>query len=169
MRKQKYAAESGFDRYDKGRLQRALQKVSEKRIFLRLQAVLLVAQGMSIDSVIMVTNKSRRIIYYWISSYIKTHQPTCLYDAPRQGRPPAAPAITNNRIMKALKSNPLELGYNTNVWTVATLSKHLSQRYECEIAPFTLYRRMRQMGLRCKRPRYVYSEKDPNRAQKKGP
>ena len=143
MRKQKYAAELGFDRYDKSRLQRALHKISDKRIFIRLQAVLLAAQGMSIDAVVIITKKSRRIIYYWISRYLKTHQPVCLYDAPRQGRPPAAPAITDKRILKELKLNPLELGYNTNIWTVATLSKQLSQRYKCEIRPFTLYRRMR--------------------------
>lgn len=166
MRKQKHLAE--FDRYDKGRLERALQEVSDKRIYVRIHAVLLLAQGMSIDSVVEIIHKSRRVIYYWLSTYLRTHQPACLYDAPRKGRPVTAPAITGKRILKELKRNPLELGYNTNVWTVATLSRHLSQRYGCDIHPFTLYRRMKAMGLRSKRPRYFYSEKDPNRAQKKG-
>jgi hypothetical protein len=60
------------------------------------------------------------------------------------------------------------LGYHTTVWTVKVLAQHLSLSYGCEIRPFTLYRRMKAMGLRSKRPRYVYSEKDPNRTQKKG-
>lgn len=166
MRKQKHSVE--FGRYDKVRLEKALQEVSDKRTFLCIQAVLLLAQGMSIDSVVQIIHKSRRAIYYWLSTYLKSHQPACLYDAPRKGRPLAAPAITDKRILKELKRNPLELGYNTNVWTVATLSKHLSLSYGCEIRPFTLYRRMKAMGLRSKRPRYVYSEKDPHRAQKKG-
>lgn len=34
------------------------------------------------------------------------------------------------------------------------------------ISPRTLRRRMREIGLRCKRPRYFYEEKDPHRAQK---
>lgn len=166
MRKQKHSV--GLDRYDKVRLEKALEEVSDKRTFLRIQAILLLAQGMSIDSVVQIIHKSRRVIYYWLSTYLKSHQPVCLYDAPRKGRPLAAPAITDKRILKELKRNPLELGYNTNVWTVATLSKHLSLSYGCEIGPFTLYRRMKAMGLRSKRPRYVYSEKDPHRAQKKG-
>jgi transposase len=89
-------------------------------------------------------------------------------DAPRSGRPRSAPNITDKRIVAELKRNPLKLGYNTTVWTVEIVARHLSQRYGCEIRPFTLYRRMKAMGLRCKRPRYVYWEKDPHRAQKKG-
>ena len=89
-------------------------------------------------------------------------------DACRSGRPPATVAITDKRILSALKHSPLQLGYNTTVWTVALLASYLSEHYGCEISPFTLYRRMKQMGLRCKRPRYYYSEKDPNRAQKEG-
>jgi hypothetical protein len=37
----------------------------------------------------------------------------------------------------------------------------------CSLGPWTLRRRMKQIGLVCKRPRYSYSEKDPHRAQKK--
>lgn len=51
MRKQKNPAEFGFDRYDKGRLQKALQKVTDKRTYVRLKAILLIAQGMTVQSV----------------------------------------------------------------------------------------------------------------------
>jgi transposase len=67
------------------------------------------------------------------------------------------------------KRSPLRLGYRTNVWTVELLADRLYQQYGCAIRPRTLRRRMRQMGLRCKRPRYVYSEKEPHLSQKKGP
>lgn len=168
MRKQKRSTVPEFDHYDVNRLEKALQQASDARVYVRIHAVLLLAQGLSITSVVQIVRKSRRVIYYWMSTYLKTHQPQCLYDAPRKGRPRMAPAITAKRILKELKRNPLDLGYNTNIWTVATLSSQLSKEYECEISPFTLYRRMKQIGLRCKRPKYVYSEKEPNRAQKKG-
>ena len=51
---------------------------------------------------------------------------------------------------------------------VALLAQHLGRRYGCPIAARTLRRRMRALGLRWKRPRYVYAERDPHRAQKKG-
>lgn len=58
MRKQKSLAESGFERYDKGRLDRALKKVADKRTFLRLKAVLLMAQAMNIQSVTKMVGKT---------------------------------------------------------------------------------------------------------------
>lgn len=168
MRKQKSPSAFGFDHYDKGRLHRALSKAKDTRIYIRLKAVLLIAQGEPISKVAKLFDKSKRVVYYWMTTYLKQHQPEVLIDAFRSGRPLTAQSITDKRILTALKHNPLKLGYNTTVWTVALLASYLSERYQCPIRPFTLYRRMKQMGLRCKRPRYYYSEKDPNRAQKKG-
>lgn len=168
MRQQKSPAEFGFNRYDKGRLQKVMKTLNDKRTFVRLKAVLLVAQGMNITEVATLLDKSFQILYYWVACYLKHHQVQSLYDAPRSGRPLTASAITDKRILAELRRNPLLLGYNTTVWTVALLAAHLNNRYACDISPFTLYRRMKAIGLRSKRPRYVYAEKDPNRAQKKG-
>lgn len=168
MRNAKSAIELGFSSYDKIRLQKAMQSVSDKRTFIRLKSVWLFACGMKVSQIAGIADKSRRIIYKWINSYLQNHQTDSLKDADKTGRPASAPCITDKRIMAELKRNPMKLGYASNVWTVALLAQHLSQRYHCEIHPVTLRRRMKQMGLRCKRPRYIYSEKDPNRAQKKG-
>lgn len=168
MGKQKSSSTFSFDRYDKGRLHRAIAKAKDTRIYIRLKAILLIAQGERVASVAKLFGKSKRVVYYWLTTYLKHHQPDALIDAFRSGRPLAAAAITDKRILTALKRSPLKLGYNTTVWTVALLASYLSEHYGCEIRPFTLYRRMKQMGLRCKRPRYYYSEKEPNRAQKRG-
>jgi transposase len=168
MRTQRSPVELGFDRYDKVRLQHALKQVRDKRTYLRLKAIQLFSEGMDIHAVAKFTNKTVRIIYQWIRTYLKKHQACALFDGPRSGRPRAAPTVTEKRILRELKHNPLKLGYNTTVWTVALLAKHLSNRYGCNISARTLRRRMKQIGLRCKRPRYVYSEKHPHRAQKKG-
>ncbi len=168
MQKQGSPPVVGFDRYDKGRLQRALKKVWDKRTFLRLRAVLLVAQGMPVYTVAKLLGRTARAIYYWVDAYLNTHNPRDLMEAPRSGRPPIAEALTEEHILSALQENPLHLGYRTTVWTVALLATHLNHCYGTAISPRTLRRRMKLAGLRFKRPRYVYSEKDPNRAQKKG-
>ena len=168
MRKQKSAQAFGFDRYDRGRLSRALTKAKDTRIYVRLKSVLLVAEGQQVSQVANFFGKSRRIVYHWITTYLKDHRPQSLFEGQRSGRPLSAQPITDSRILKELKRNPLNLGYPATGWTVDLLAHHLSIRYGCDIGPFTLYRRMKAMGLRSKRPRYVYSEKDPNRAQKKG-
>lgn len=168
MRIAKKAAELGFKWYDHRRLTKALKQVEDARSYRRLQAVLLVADGRDIKEVAQLSGTSLQTIYNWVKLYLKQHQPQSLFDASRSGRPRSARAVTDRRILCELDCDPLHLGYNTTVWTVPVLATHLSQRYGCEISPHTLRRRMKHLGLRWKRPRYVYAEKDANRAQKKG-
>ncbi|MBD0285983.1 MAG: helix-turn-helix domain-containing protein [Bacteroidota bacterium] len=141
----------GFDRYDKGRLQKALKEVSDKCTSLRLKAVLLFVQGMDIQSVAKLFDKSIQSVYRWIRLYSTNHRSSDLLNAPRSGRPVCAQEITDKRILSELRRNALHLGYNTIVWTVALLAQHLNSRYGSS-----------------KRPHYVYSEKEPAPGTKKG-
>jgi len=168
MRKAKSLAETGFNQYDVSRLKKALKSANAKRTFQRVQAVLLVARGQTVNEVAEIEGVSQQTVYNWVSRYLDQHQVTALKEAPRSGRPLTARRITAVRILRELRRNPLRLGYPTTVWTVALLAERLSDLYKCTISPDTLRRRMKQIGLRCKRPRYFYEEKDPHRAQKKG-
>jgi transposase len=82
-----------------------------------------------------------------------------------RGRQPKSPRRVS---LQELARDPLKLGYNTTIWTAPLLASHLSQRYDAQITPRTLRRRMKEVGLGWKRPRYVYAAKDPHRAYKKG-
>ena len=168
MRKARSASERGFDRYDERRLRRALHQVGDARTYRRVQAVLLVAQGRTVQAVAQLTGAPPWSIYAWVRTYVHTHRPDGIRDAPRSGRPRVARTITDARIVHALRRDPMRLGYNATGWTVSLLGNHLQSRYGCAISARTLRRRMRDLGLRWKRPRYVYATKDPNRAQKKG-
>lgn len=137
-------------------------------MFRRLQAVLLVASGRQFAEVCQITGLSQRTVYRLVSRYLAAHRVGSLADKPHPGRPPQAPELTGARILRELRRSPLPLGYRTNVWTVATLTHRLNERYQCAIGPWALRKRMKQIGLVCKRPRYFYSEKDPHAAQKKG-
>lgn len=149
------------------RLSKGLDQVVEARVFRRLQAVLLVAEGRSFAETAEITGLSLRSVYHLVNLYLESHLVESLQDRPRSGRPTAAPTITKERILRELKRSPLKLGYRTNVWTVETLAHYLSERYQCAVSPRTLRRRMKEAGLVWTRPRYFYSEKDPHRAQKK--
>jgi len=168
MRIAKRPAELGFNQYDVPRLTKALKCAADARLFQRVQAVLWVAQGDTISEVAELTGVSVQTVYNWLQRYLACHQAVALADAPRSGRPVTAPQITATRILQHLQGNPLQLGYRTTVWSVKLLAAHLSRQYQCPIKPHTLRRRMKAIGLRCKRPRYFYEEKAPHRAQKKG-
>ena len=168
MRKALSPAKLGFSKHDQRRLAKALREEADVRTFRRLQAVLLVAEGHDLATSAHLTGFSQRSLYRLVSRYLEAHQATALRDEERAGRPAVATQVTEARILRALQRVPLQLGYRTNVWTVELLAEHLSEQYDCSISARTLRRRMKQIGLRCKRPRYVYSEKEPHRAQKKG-
>jgi transposase len=168
MRRARTPDELGFDPYDRQRLARALARATDLRFFRRVQAVLLVARGFPVPEAARITGAEPDAVYHWLRRYLRTHQPDCLRDAPRSGRPRAAGRITDARILRELRRDPLRLGYNTTGWTVALLAEHLGRKYGCPTSARTLRRRMRDLGLRWKRPRYVYADKDPHRAQKKG-
>lgn len=168
MRIAKTPVDFGFTRSDKRKLKKACKEAADKRLFQRAQAVLLVAQGRPLNEVAEIADVSLRTVYTWVNRYLEAHHTERLTDSQRTGRPLAALAITDARILQELRRNPLRLGYCATVWTVKLLAQHLTQRYRCEVRPRTLRRRMKALGLRCKRPRYFYEEKAPHRAQKKG-
>lgn len=168
MRTAKGPAELGFTRYDRSRLKKALRGATGSRDFRRLQAVLLFAEGRPVAEVAQITCASRRSVHGWLRRYLRSHRVEDLTERPRSGRPTTAPGITDECIQRELAKNPMTLGYSTTTWTVRTLANHLSRTYDCPITERTLRRRMRDMGLCWKRPRYTFSTKDPHRAQKKG-
>lgn len=169
MRKARSPSEIGLSRHDERRLKKMFKQTESKPLFQRVQAVLLVAQGRGVREGADIAGVSVQTVYIWIKRYLKERKATALEDAHRSGRPQIASHITSARILRELRRNPLKLGYRTTTWTVKLLAHQLSQRFNCVISPYTLRRRMKAMGLRCKRPRYAYEEKDPHRAQKKGP
>jgi transposase len=168
MGKAKNATERGFNSYDKHRLTRALRDVQDARTYRRMQAVLGVAQGRTVQEAAEIAAVQPWAVYAWIRTYLHTHRPESLRDAPRSGRPRAAAAITDERIRREIGRDPMALGYNSTGWTVALLADHLRRKYGTAICARTLRRRMHELGLRWKRPRYRYANKDPNRTQKKG-
>jgi len=168
MRKTLSPSELGFGKRDLNKLSKALTKVSDLRVYRRIQAVMLVAKGRKYSEVSQITGLSLSTVYNTINRYLTAHQIESLKDLQHPGRPKIGNGITKTRILRALQQQPFKYGFQTNVWTVKILAKHLSLRYLCPISPRTLRRRMKQIGLVCKRPRYYYSEKDPHRTQKKG-
>lgn len=145
-----------------------MRQTKDARLYRRLQAVLLMAQDRPIAEVAQITATKQWSVYSWVKRYLRSHDSEGLRDLPRSGRPRVAKEITGARIMQEIKRSPMELGYNATGWTVSLLGQHLRAKYGNSFSDVTLRKRMRELGLRWKRPRYVYSTKDPNRAQKKG-
>src|SRR4029450_8196051 len=99
MRIAKRPSELGFNRYDGPRLKKALKRVTDKRLFQRVQAVLWVAQGHAISEVAELTSVSGQTIYNWLKLYLERHHVATLADAPRSGRALGPPPSDGGRAL----------------------------------------------------------------------
>ena len=128
MRKPTTPDDLGFTAQDRRRLSQSLAQAQQTRLFRRLQAVLLMAQGYTAQASAQITGLSLRSVYHLVKRFLADHRIDALLDQSRSGRPPVATKITPARILAELNRSPLRLGYRTNVWTVELLADRLHQQ-----------------------------------------
>jgi transposase len=159
-----------FTSCDRRRLKAAMGRVRDARHYRRLAAVWLVAKGHSVGATANLLNASRRWVTKALARYRARRRPEELAEGKRSGRPPVAPGLSRQRLTELLQTDPMSLGYAAVGWTAPLLSAHVRR---CDAADALCVRTMRgrlhAAGLAWKRPRYVFSQKEPHRAQKKGP
>ena len=159
---------AGFTRHDRKRLTKSLAHAQEARFFRRLQAVLFVAEGVSVSEAARRARVDRSTLHRWLGRYLQRRDPQDLADAPRTGRPSVAEAITDSAGAALLARDPRREGFAATTWTVPLLTTYLARRSGRQVSARTLRRRLHQLGYRWKRPRYVYAGEEPHLAQKKG-
>jgi transposase len=157
-----------FTWHERRRMSAALRGVRDARQHRRLMAVSLIAQGQSPGETARLLGCSYRWVNKCLARYLERRCPQDLAERPRAGRPRASAVLTPERLRDVVQSDSFLWGYTSTTWTVPLLATHLEEHLGCVLSKHTLRRRMREAGLRWKRPRYVFSEKEPHRAQKKG-
>jgi transposase len=153
---------------DRQRLCAALRNEPRSRVYRRLEALLLVAEGAPISEAARRARVDRSSVHRWVAAYQQSRDVTALADAPRSGRPRAANQLSSPRLEAAIKRDPRHLGFSATTWTVPLLASYLNQSPKSQISQRTLRRRLHESGYRWKRPRYVYGEREAHRPQKKG-
>jgi transposase len=164
---QEYSSDN-FSAHDRRRLAQTMSSASELHLFQRAQAVLRVAEGYSVAEAASLAGVNRASVYRWTQRYLAARKTQDLADEPRSGRPRLAPVLTEKRLAQILAQDPRQDGYQATTWTVPLLATHLRQHYQCSLSDDTLRRRLHEYEYRWKRPRYVFQERDPHVAQKKG-
>jgi transposase len=153
---------------DQQHLRAALSNEPRSRVYRRLEALLFVAEGLSIREAARRVRVDRSSVHRWVTVYQQARDVAALVDAPRQGRPRAAKPLSPAKLAATLKHNPRQLGISATTWTVPLLTSYLNQSGKASISQRTLRRRLHEFGYRWKRPRYVYGQREGNLPQKKG-
>jgi transposase len=159
---------SEFSGPDRRRLSKAGRETHDLSLFRRVQAVLRVAEGYSVAEAARQAGVNRSSVDRWIELYLQNHQPQDLLDRPRSGRPREADDLDQELLAAILAQDPQQLGYRATTWTVPLLATHLREECDGPVSARTVRRRLHEFDYGWKRPRYVYDERDPHVAQKKG-
>lgn len=106
MRKALRSAERGFTVHDRHRLARALRRTAAARVFRRIQAVLLIAEGRRMGEAAQITGLTLQSVDNLVQRYWHTHQSQSLDDRPPTGRPPDASGLTAVQIVRELRRSP---------------------------------------------------------------
>ena len=94
MRGHTKSAVQRFSPADRRRLERALSATREARLYRRIEAVLLVAEGQPISEAARRVRAPRLSVRRWVERYLATHDAAALADRPRRGRPRLMPGLT---------------------------------------------------------------------------
>ncbi len=135
-----------------------IRRNDDSRYDHRLHGLLLVANGMSPYQVSEVMGNSPKIIETWVKAFLKDG-----FDGLReQGRPgrPARLSSIMDEIGRDLRKNPVDLGYDQNLWDGKLLSHHIKDRYGIVLGTRQCQRIFRKLGLRLRKPRPVIAKGD---------
>ena len=153
---------------DRKRLAAALATAREARVYRRVEALLLVAEGQTVTEAARRCHVDRSSVHRWLRQYGAQRDATALVDRPRSGRPRQSSRLTPRRLAAVLARDPRRCGYLATSWTVPLLAHYLATHQGIVISARTRRRRLHEADYRWKRPRYVYAGRATHLAQKKG-
>lgn len=133
-------------------LRRLTRTDPDPRVRHRADALLLVAGGRPVAEAATQTRCSAKSIRAWRRRYLAEGR-VGLADRPRPGRPPILDAAARQLLATALARTPLDYAYPVATWTAADLADLLGRR-GWAVHPATVYRALRAMGYRYRRPRH---------------
>ena len=142
-----------------GDLRRLMKTDPDPRVRRRAQAVLLVAQGESVLGVARLFRTAPHRIRAWRDRYLERGR-AGLADAPRTGRPPKLGAGERALLDEALQRGPQAYGWPVSTWSIRDLQELLRQHHQhrqhrqVAVSIDTVYRAVRGLGYRYRRPRH---------------
>jgi len=138
----------------------------------RAQGLLWLAEGVTVTAVAERLHVSREAVYTWQerlgTSPRSGELAARLADRPRSGRPRTRGQAVDEVIAEVIGTDPRQQGYRLAVWTTGLLREQVRRRHDLTVSERTIRRRLRSLGYRYKRPRYVLARRAVHWRQAKG-
>lgn len=133
-------------------LRRLTRTDPDPRVRHRAGGLLLVAGGRSLTQAARTFGCARNSLRAWGARFLAEGRDG-LVDRGRRGRPPKLDDDARTLLEEALAASPLDHGYPVAVWTVADLTDLLGRK-GWAASTATVYRALRALGYRYRRPRH---------------
>src|SRR5262245_57422134 len=133
----------------------------------RAQALLLRADGLTVEAVARTLSCSQASVYAWTAAW-RQQGVAGLREGDHGGGQVKLDAAAESRLEELLATDPQAHGHRATGWTVALLRVELANA-GVGVADRTVRRALHRLGYRWKRPRYVLGRPDPAYAEQRGP
>ncbi|SRR6266498_225535 len=123
----------------------------------RVQALLWLAAGQSVERIADVLGVSRRTVYYWAERFQQRRDLDLharLADAPRSGRPATALGVIDPLLAEVIDCDPRKLGYRATGWTNRLLRRYLREVHHVAVSRKSVSLALARLEIRWKRPRH---------------
>lgn len=156
MRPQRFIRE--LTKNESHEIETMYRKGPNSRVRKRAQAIRLSAKGYTIPQIKEIIGCNQQSIHNWFNLF-ETDGFNGLYDKPRKGRPIVATTEYRSRLVKAIKTNPRDLGYPFTVWTITRIRAHMAREMAILLSESRVRQIMKEQGLVFKRPKHTLAKK----------
>ena len=132
-----------------------LKSTKELREFKRLQAILLVTEGICIKKVASIIGVTVQSIYNWLDRYEINRDPKIMEEGNHTGRPPTKSKSVSKMLTELFNSKPKDHGYKFSTWNARLITEHLRSKHNLQVSISTVRRCLKSIRNRTK---YNYSE-----------
>lgn len=147
-----YVSKLNLTTAQKNGILRMMKNTSDKKHYRRLLAVIQKSNGRTFEDIAQEHGVSIRTVQRWISAYLQTGTKGLEIEKPGGTK---SRITDENReiILSVLFNDPNIFGYIRNTWSLRSLAKCLTQELDIPISFRHLQRILKDMGIRCKRPK----------------
>ena len=133
----------------------------------RVRALLLRADGLTVEAVASTLGGSQASVYAWTAAW-RQHGVAGLREGDHGGGQVKVDAVAESMLQRLLATDPQACGHQATGGTVPLLQGELAQ-VGYAVGARTVRRALHRLGYRWKRPQYVLGRPDPAYAEKRGP
>lgn len=146
-------------------LRQEAQTDKAPRVALRLQAILLSADGHTPPAIAQLLHVHRSRVHQWIRNWMD-HGLEGIKEGQRSGRPCEMTAAQRQQLEDIIESGPVAYGLPTGIWTSKIIAEVIQAEYGVIYHPGHVRKVLHQVGCSVQRPTTRLVQADP-KAQRK--